>query len=148
MRLCLSLYALFFHFSLLFFLTSSFLSTTTSVAAHLVLCVLTLCYCAEKQSLFISPSKRMNIPLPPTAPSTSLPRSLSPSKSIRSLAQHLQGPAPRSVSPTKGSPVKSRVDIASPRKKNDDTGQEDGMSDKTKKNKKGLWNLFNAEYEI
>jgi hypothetical protein len=57
-----------------------------------------------------------------------------------------------SVSPTKGSPAKSRVDISSPRKKVDDAGQEDdgenGMSDKAKKNKKGLWNLFNAEYEI
>jgi hypothetical protein len=57
-----------------------------------------------------------------------------------------------SVSPTKGSPVKSRADISSPRKKVDDAGVEDneenGMSDKAKKNKKGLWNLFNAEYEI
>ena len=58
-----------------------------------------------------------------------------------------------SVSPTKGSPSKSRVDISSPRKKiTDDPGQEDdegnGMSDEAKKNKKGLWNLFNAEYEI
>ena len=111
------------------------------------LCANILFLC-QNQSLFISPSKRMNIPLPPTAPSTSLPRSLSPSKSIRSLAQHLQGPPPRSVSPTRGSPAKSRADISSPRKKNDDVGQEDGMSDKSKKNKKGLWNLFNAEYEI
>jgi hypothetical protein len=57
-----------------------------------------------------------------------------------------------SVSPTKASPLKSRTDISSPRKKIEDTEEEDiegnGLSDKAKKNKKGLWNLFNAEYEI
>jgi hypothetical protein len=57
-----------------------------------------------------------------------------------------------SVSPTKGSPLKTRTEISSPRKKVDDTGEEDtegnGVSDRGKKNKKGLWNLFNAEYEI
>jgi hypothetical protein len=48
--------------------------------------------------------------------------------------------------------LKSRTDISSPRKKIEDTEEEDiegnGLSDKAKKNKKGLWNLFNAEYEI
>ena len=58
-----------------------------------------------------------------------------------------------SVSPAKVSPAKSRADISSPRKNIvNDAAQEDreenGMSDKAKKNKKGLWNLFNAEYEI
>jgi hypothetical protein len=56
-----------------------------------------------------------------------------------------------SVSPTKGSPSKSRTEISSSRKKIEDAGEEDegnGLSDKAKKNKKGLWNLFNAEYEI
>lgn len=59
-----------------------------------------------------------------------------------------------SVSPTKSSPSKSRAGILSPRKKSraDDAGDEDdeasGTADRAKKNKKGLWNLFNAEYEI
>lgn len=60
----------------------------------------------------------------------------------------MQGPG----SPTKGSPIKSRVDISSPRKRVDDGEDDDevggGGGDKAKKNKKGLWNLFNAEYEI
>lgn len=61
-----------------------------------------------------------------------------------------------SVSPTKASPSKSRAEILSPRKKSraDDAGDEgedgsgSGTVDRAKKNKKGLWNLFNAEYEI
>ena len=59
-----------------------------------------------------------------------------------------------SVSPTKNSPSKSRAEIMSPRKKTraDDAGDEDdegnSTADRAKKNKKGLWNLFNAEYEI
>jgi hypothetical protein len=104
--------------------------------------------------MFISPSKRITIPPPPpAAPSTSQPRSLSPSKSIRSLAQHLQAPSV-SLSPTKGSPLKTRTEVSSLRKKIDDAEREedvegnDGVGDRGKKNKKGLWNLFNAEYEI
>jgi hypothetical protein len=45
--------------------------------------------------------------------------------------------------------------MSSPRKKIEDAGREeedvegnDGVGDRAKKNKKGLWNLFNAEYEI
>jgi hypothetical protein len=62
---------------------------------------------------------------------------------------------PPSTSPTKGSPnkgssSKTKTELSSTRKKID-AGEEDegdGGSDKAKKNKKGLWNLFNAEYEI
>lgn len=57
-----------------------------------------------------------------------------------------------SVSPTKNSPSKSRAEMLSPRKKTraDDEEDDEGNStaDRAKKNKKGLWNLFNAEYEI
>lgn len=58
------------------------------------------------------------------------------------------------VPPTKNSPSKSRAETLSPRKKTraDDTGDEDdegsGTGDRAKKNKKGLRNLFNAEYEL
>jgi hypothetical protein len=59
----------------------------------------------------------------------------------------LQAP---SVSPTKGPPSKTKLESSSTRK-HVDAGEEDegdGGGDKAKKNKKGLWNLFNAEYEI
>jgi hypothetical protein len=50
--------------------------------------------------------------------------------------------------------LKTRTEVSSPRKKIDDAEREedvegnDGAGDRGKKNKKGLWNLFNAEYEI
>ncbi|KAI4724465.1 hypothetical protein E4T49_07808 [Aureobasidium sp. EXF-10728] len=103
----------------------------------------------QSQSFFISPSNRIAIPPAPfTRPPTSQPpRSLSPSKSIRSLAQHLQGPN-LSASPTKvSSPVKGRGEVALNKNSGEDGDVEEGGSG-NKKGKKGLWNLFNAEYEI
>ncbi|THX88110.1 hypothetical protein D6D05_01891 [Aureobasidium pullulans] len=104
----------------------------------------------QAQPLFISQSQRMTMPPPASASETQSFRSASPSKSIRSLAQHLQHPGTgsRSLSPTK-----NRVH-ASPRKRDDGGGETAGGDGKDKdgkdkdKDKKGLWNLFNAEYEI
>lgn len=114
-----------------------------------------LCYHANTSSvtkpLFISQSQRMTMPPPASASEPQSFRSASPSKSIRSLAQHLQHPGTgsRSLSPTK-----NRVH-ASPRKRDDGGGETAGGDgkdkdgkDKDKDKKKGLWNLFNAEYEI
>lgn len=93
----------------------------------------------------------MTMPPPASASEPQSFRSASPSKSIRSLAQHLQHPGTgsRSLSPTK-----NRVH-ASPRKRDDGGGEAAGGDgkdkdgkDKDKDKKKGLWNLFNAEYEI
>jgi hypothetical protein len=64
---------------------------------------------------------------------------------------HPPSVSPTKGSPSKGSPSKTKTEISSARKNVDAGGEEDegdAGGDKAKKNEKGLWNLFNAEYEI
>lgn len=68
------------------------------------------------------------------------PRSASPSKSIRSLAKHLKEPGEAG---RRGSVMSSSRGLGG----GAGIGRE-GNKDGDKAGKKGLWNLFSAEYEI
>lgn len=89
-------------------------------------------------------SSQMTMPPPPSSThiSTSPLRSTSPSKSVRSLARHLQDPVG-------GSPKKAKDGLGRKvRGGGQGVGAEAGEPAEEGDKKRGLWNLFNAEYEI